>query len=70
MRHAREHSDFVALFIVADIVANASGCTGGIIHIVEPWDIQDDDLEAVAFECRLHGRRDHGGHLTGTRPRG
>ena len=59
VRHAQENNGRVALFVVSDIVANLSGCTGGSIHILEPWDIQDDELEPVAFESRLHARRDH-----------
>jgi hypothetical protein len=57
VRHAQENNGCVPLFVVANIVANASGCTGGTIDVLEPWDIQDDELEPVAFECRLHGRR-------------
>jgi len=59
VRHAQENNDCVALFVVASIVANASGCTGGTIHVFEPWDISQDELEPVAFECRLHGQRDN-----------
>jgi hypothetical protein len=60
VRHAQENNGCVALFVVSNIVANVSGCTGGAIHVLEPWDIQKDELEPVAFECRLHARRDHG----------
>ena len=70
VRHAQENNGCVALFVVANIVASASGCTGGTIHVFEPWDIQDDDLEPVAFECRLHGRRGHATQPTRTKARG
>jgi 5-methylcytosine-specific restriction protein A len=60
VRHAQENNGCMALFVVSNIVANVSGCTGGTIHVLEPWDIQGDELEPVAFECRLHARRDHG----------
>lgn len=56
VRHDRENNGRVALFIVGSIVAGASGCTGGDIDIVEPWDIRRDKLEPVAFECRLRDR--------------
>lgn len=56
VRHAQENSSRVALFIVANIVANPAGCSGGTIDIIEPWDIRQDDLEPIAFECRLRVR--------------
>jgi hypothetical protein len=58
VRHAQANNGCVALFVVSDIVANPSGCTGGTVHVVEPWDIRQDELEPIAFECRLHFRRD------------
>lgn len=61
VRHAQANNGSVALFIVAEIVANASGCTGGTVHVLEPWDIREDELEPLAFECRLRARREHGG---------
>lgn len=54
VRHAQAHNGSVALFVVSSIVATASGCTGGTIAILEPWDIRQDELEPIAFECRLH----------------
>jgi 5-methylcytosine-specific restriction protein A len=60
VRHAQANTGCVALFVVSNIVANASGCTGGTVHALEPWDIREDELEPIAFECRLHARRDHG----------
>ena len=58
VRHAQENNGRVALFIVCNIVAGASGCVGGDIDIVEPWDIRQDELEPIAFECRLRARHD------------
>lgn len=58
VRHAQENHGRVALFIVSNIVANASGCTGGTEHVLEPWDIRLDELEPIAFECWLGARRD------------
>jgi hypothetical protein len=60
VQHAQQNSGSVALFIVSNIAADGLGCTGGTIHVVEPWDIRQDKLEPIAFECRLHARCDHG----------
>ena len=57
VRHAQANNGRVALFVVSNIVANVSGCNGGTIDIVEPWDIRKDELDPIAFECRLHARR-------------
>jgi 5-methylcytosine-specific restriction protein A len=64
VRHAQANNGCMALFVVSDIVASVSGCKGGTVRIFEPWDIQDDELEPVAFECRLNTRRDHGTQAT------
>ena len=69
VRHAQANRDGVALFVVSNIVANASGCAGGIVDILEPWDIQDDELDPIAFECRLHARRDHATQLRAKKTR-
>ena len=61
VRHAHANTDCVALFVVSNIIANASECTGGTIYLLEPWDIGADELEPIAYECRLHARRGHGG---------
>jgi 5-methylcytosine-specific restriction protein A len=58
VRHAQANNGCEALFVVSDIVANTSGCTGGTVRILEPWDIRQDELEPIAFECRLRSRRD------------
>ena len=68
VRHAQANNDRVALFVVSSIVASASGCTGGTIQILEPWDIRADELEPIAYECRLHTRRDHSGQSKANRP--
>ena len=60
VRHAHENKGCVALFVVSHIVASAAGCTGGTIHIFEPWDIQEDALEPIAYECRLQCWQDLG----------
>jgi hypothetical protein len=70
VRHAQQNNGCMALFVVSDIVANVSGCTGGTIHVQEPWDIQNDDLEPVAFECRLRARRDQTTRPTRKKTRG
>ena len=58
VRHARENKGCVALFVVSNIVTAAAGCSGGTIHVLEPWDLQEDELEPIAFECRLPAQRD------------
>jgi hypothetical protein len=70
VQHARENSGRVALFVVSNIVTNVSGCTGGKIHILDPWDIQNYELEPIAFECRLHARRDRDTGAAPKRKRG
>jgi hypothetical protein len=57
VRHAQANNGRVALFIVFNIVAAPSGCSGGQTSIIEPWDIGQDQLEPVAFECRLRPRQ-------------
>ena len=54
VQHAHDHTGCVALFIVSNILVNGSRCAGGVIKIIEPWNISDDELEPIAFECRLH----------------
>lgn len=52
--HAQENRGVVALFLVSKIRVSASGsCCGGKTHALEPWDIRDDELKPIAFECRL-----------------
>src|ERR1035437_2571659 len=68
VRHAQANNDRVALFVVSNIIANTSGCTGGTINVLEPWDIRADELEPIAYECRLHARRDHRGQSEANGP--
>jgi len=56
VQHARANNGRAALFVVSNIVGHATGCSGGTIDIVEPWDIRQDELEPIAFECRLGAR--------------
>ncbi len=57
VRHAEANDRRMALFVVSEITAIASGdCSGGIIWALEPWDIHMDELDPVAFECRLRAR--------------
>ena len=57
VRHAEANNGRVALFVVSEISANASGgCTAGVIQVIEPWDIRQDELDPIAFECWLRGR--------------
>jgi len=68
VRHAQANNDRVALFVVSKITANASGgCTGGIIQVLEPWDIRQDELDPVAFECWLRARPNKGLQPTAAR---
>lgn len=53
VQHARDHHGHVALFVVTEIVVDASGCSGGSVRVFDPWDIGKYQLEPVAFECRL-----------------
>ena len=55
VRHAQLNNGRLALFVVS-IVVSESGCKGGTMDIFEPWDIRQDELEPIAFECRLHSR--------------
>jgi hypothetical protein len=56
--HAQANSGRVALFVASNIVASASAeISGGSIHIFEPWNIQDDGLDPIAYQCWLKGRR-------------
>ena len=57
VRHAQENKGHVALFVVSNIAANAAGCAGGTVRIIEPWDILECELEPVAFDCLLPARR-------------
>jgi hypothetical protein len=57
VRHAEANVHQMALFVVAGISSGASGtCSGGIISVIEPWDIRRDELVPIAFECRLGSR--------------
>jgi hypothetical protein len=57
VRHAEANVHHVALFLVFEISAGASGaCSGGTISVIEPWDIHQDELIPIAFECRLRSR--------------
>jgi len=57
VRHAEANVHEMALFVVSEISAGASGaCSGGIISVIEPWDISRDELVPIAFECRLRSR--------------
>jgi 5-methylcytosine-specific restriction protein A len=57
VRHAQENPERVALFVVSEIAADASGrCRGGVIQVLEPWDIGRDELDPIAFECKLSER--------------
>jgi hypothetical protein len=68
VRHAQANNGRVALFVVSQITANESGgCSGGIIQVLEPWDIQQDELDPVAFECWLRARPNFAVHRTGAR---
>lgn len=54
VRHAEANIDRMALFVVSEISARSPGdCSGGIVRVLEPWDIHQDQLDPVAFECRL-----------------
>ena len=57
VRLAEANAHQMALFVVSEICAGASGaCSGGIISVIEPWDIHEDELVPIAFECRLRSR--------------
>jgi hypothetical protein len=53
VRHAEANTGRMALFVVSEITANPAGCYGGAIRVIEPWDIQQAELDPIAFECRL-----------------
>jgi hypothetical protein len=53
VRHAEANNGRMALFVVAEITAKPDGCLGGVIQIIEPWDIRQVELEPIAFECWL-----------------
>jgi hypothetical protein len=61
VRHAKANNGRVALFVVSNIVADTAACSGGTVDIVDPWDISQDELDPIAFECRLHARNPAGG---------
>lgn len=58
VQHARENNGRVALFVVSEIILASGRCSGGIVHVIEPWDIREDKVEPLAFECRLRPRND------------
>ena len=61
VRHAEANNGRVALFVVSEITANTSGgCSGGSIQVLEPWDIRQDELDPIAFECWLRARPNKG----------
>jgi len=51
VRHAEANNGRMALFVVSEITANPDGCCGGVIKIIEPWDIRQAELDPIAFEC-------------------
>jgi uncharacterized protein DUF3883 len=53
VRHAEANNDRMSLFVVSEITANTTGCYGGVIQIIEPWNIRQAELDPIAFECRL-----------------
>lgn len=68
MQHAKANNGRVALFVVSEITASGSGvCTGGIIQVVEPWDISQTELDPIAFECWLRARPNKGLQPTAAR---
>jgi hypothetical protein len=54
--HARVQTPHVALFVVSEIRLQRGPepvASGGMVRILEPWDIGACELRAVAFECAL-----------------
>jgi len=56
VRHARENAGRVALFVVSEIASDSGSCSGGTVSIFEPWNINQDELEPIAFECHLRAQ--------------
>jgi Protein NO VEIN, C-terminal len=56
VRHARAYRGQVALFLVSHVEIDSSGTArGGRILQFEPWDIDLNRLEAIAYECYRKG---------------
>lgn len=56
VEHARTQAPHMALFVVSEIQLDRGPepvASGGIVRILEPWDIGTCRLRAVAFECAL-----------------
>jgi Domain of unknown function (DUF3883) len=54
VRHARTYRGQVALFLVSHVEIDSSGAArGGRIVQFEPWDIDLNRLEPIAYECFL-----------------
>lgn len=54
VRHARTYRGQIALFLVSHVEIDSSGAArGGRIVQFEPWDIDRNRLEPIAYECYL-----------------
>ena len=54
VRHAQQHADCVALFVVSHIKVDSAGVArGGLVSRFEPWHIDASQLDPIAYECRL-----------------
>jgi hypothetical protein len=58
VNHARQLAGSVALFVASEIVLHRTPgseptASGGTVRILEPWEIDQCSLRAVAYECAL-----------------
>jgi hypothetical protein len=54
VRHAEDPTNHVALFVVSGILVDSTNnCSGGVPSVIEPWIIDREKLDPIAYEYDL-----------------